>query len=408
MKTEPLYYNDNALLSFKANIINIEQVSDKKYPGKIRVQLDKTAFYPEGGGQPADLGTLGNFSVVHVKKDEGEIWHYLTGENLTIESLTPGDEVEGKVDADHRLDYQQQHTGQHILSAVFMALGEYATVSVHQGEDYTTIEFATPGIDDEFLFRAEERANEIVCENKEIKTHWTDEEGLEEFKLRRPAKQKENIRIVEIDGIDTVACGGIHLSTTGQTGFIKLTATAKIRGNMRTFWKIGKRTLLDYRQKTDITSELSKKLSVPLEKIEEGVRKLTEESVKKDQTLKEMGLKMAGFQAEGIYRKLTLTDEAPVASEVLDGMDKDGFRNLGLALSEYDKIRFCILNRGEDSIQWIIGHGKGVELDFNRIRETLLNPLKVRGGGRAPLWQGGGLTLHEEAAFLSAWKNFFL
>ena len=164
---------------------------------------------------------------------------------------------------EYRFDYRQQHTGQHILSSVFMNLGNYPTVSIHQGQDLTSIEFESSDIDSEFILKAEERANELICRNTPVKIHITDREGLARFPIRRPTEQQKEIRIVEIVDVDMAACGGLHLNSTGEAGFIKYISSEKIRGNTRTFWKIGRRALKDYRQKTEITSELSVLFSRP-------------------------------------------------------------------------------------------------------------------------------------------------
>lgn len=141
--------------------------------------------------------------VSDVRKEDGRIWHYLA---RLPESAGNGT-VSGEVDRSYRDDFRQQHTGQHILSAAFMKVGNYPTVSVHQGEQTTTIEFGAPEIPQEEIDAAEELANRIVTENRPVRFHRTDPEGLSDFQLRRPTKQTGSIRVVEIEDFDQAACG---------------------------------------------------------------------------------------------------------------------------------------------------------------------------------------------------------
>ena len=223
--TELLYYNDININKFTAEISLIE-INDKN----LIITLDKTAFYPEGGGQPADKGTIADLAVTDVQKKDGIVYHYLQiPENGTKAPMT-GDKVTGVIETFHRLEYMQQHTGQHLISAAMMNTAGVETVSVRQGSDFVAIETASDELSLELLQRIEDEANSYIRKNIRIQTHWTDAEGLKQYKLRRPTKHNINVRIVDIPGIDCVACGGVHLQSTSEVGLIKYIYQEKIRG----------------------------------------------------------------------------------------------------------------------------------------------------------------------------------
>ena len=249
--TELLYYQDTGILEFNS-VISAAGADDSGF----YLLLEKTAFYPEGGGQPADRGAINGITVADVQKKDGEIRHYLSlsADNTALPAA--GETAECIIDGEHRMEYMQQHTGQHLLSAAMMNTSGIETVSVRQGADYTAIESSSEEIDAETIKLIEDEANSYIRRNVEIKAHRTDAEGLKNFSLRRPSKHSTNIRIIEIPGIDCVACGGMHLKTTAETGLVKYIYQEKIRGHVRTFWKIGKRAYDDYAEKTEVINRL--------------------------------------------------------------------------------------------------------------------------------------------------------
>jgi len=412
MKTVPLYYEDPSLLEFQARILEIRTREDS-----VLVLLDRTAFYPRGGGQPADRGTLGGLPVLDVTKSGEEIWHHLSGlppaaagkdapegEGRAADLLQAGTVLTGSVDPGHRREYQEQHTGQHILSAAFLEIGGYPTVSVHQGTDYTTIEFSVPEIPREDLLRGEDRANQIITENRPVLLHWTDSDGLEDFRLRRPSKHQENIRIVEIPGVDQAACGGLHLSSTGQAQLVRLISTEKIRGNIRTFWKIGRRAHEDHREKTACLAGLSALLSVPPEQAAEKAREIWEqlqETRKEFQRLREELVRSRARELAGATEDST--PGAPLTAVLEE--DPEMFRMLGRELAFRRHLRFCLVNLRGKEFFWLLGHGEEAALPFPRIREELLPLIGGRGGGKPPLWQGAGSHPGGIAPFLEAFRR---
>ena len=404
MKTEALYYDSPDMLEFEAQVLELETLKTG-----IRLLLDRTAFYPEGGGQPADRGTVQGIYVDDVRKTDGEIWHYLTGNPGNI--IVSGATVRGIIDGDHRHDYRQQHTGQHILSAVFAALGDYPTVSVHQGEDYTSIEFAVPEIPPDVLLEGEAAANRIIGRNLPVRIHRTDSSGLEDFSLRRPSKQTENIRIVEIPGVDQAACGGLHLSATGETGLIHLLGTEKIRGNVRTLWKIGDRAYRDYRSKTESLRSLSELLSVPPDQAAQKAGEIRDQLQNGKRELLRLKERTAVCLCRELLQKETAPDAAPGTAPftvLMEDEDPEIFRLTGTAAAELSLQPFCLLNRRGKELFWLMGAGESGSFPFERIRRELLPLIGGKGGGKPPLWQGAASAEEDTEKFIKQFRELFI
>ncbi len=397
--TEKLYYENPGQTEFSARILGIEK--DKK---GWKVVLDRTCFYPEGGGQPADRGTINGISVIDVQKENGKIFHYLNDK-------PENDHITGKVDWDHRFDYMQQHTGQHILSGVLKRMGDFDTVSVHQGEEYTTIEIAQQEIAEEEIYRAEDLANEIINRNIPVEAVWTTSDKLDAFPLRREAKVTGKVRIIRIDDIDCVACGGLHTATTGEVGLVKNIGTERIRGRVRLVWKIGKRAYRDYRQKTEIISRLIDMFSARLDDLIEKIEKQQEELVKRARTISELQKRLAEMSAGILCEKAV---ETPSGNRIvvgrMDDIPMDSLRKAAIKLAEEDSgkavgVYVCLLGIEGERINWCLSVSEGLDLPFDRIRRELLPVIGGKGGGKYPLWQGIGEKIEGLNLFLENFKE---
>ena len=208
--TEKLYYKDPRMESFQAQLVHQMQEGDHWI-----VVLDRTAFYPEGGGQPADRGLLNGIPVIDVREREGEVYHVLP------EALNQEGPVQGRIDFPTRFDFMQQHTGQHIVSASLIETAGYPTISASLGESYTAVEIDINSIQDAEIEAAEVLANRTVTRNLPVRTHWIQPEEAEHYHLRKPPPDVQRLRIVEIEGTDSAACAGIHVEKTGEVGLIK-------------------------------------------------------------------------------------------------------------------------------------------------------------------------------------------
>lgn len=224
---ERLYYEDSYLTEFEANALDISD-------GGTRVYLDRTAFYPASGGQPFDTGLLAGAPVIDVI-DEGErIAHVVS------QPLEKGP-VAGSIDRARRFDHMQQHTGQHLLSAVIAAQAGLETIAFHLGREISTIDLATPSISDDTLVRIEAAVNEEAVRDRVVTVSY--EEAGSASGLRKASEREGTLRIVTIEGLDRSACGGTHVRRTGEIGAILLRKTEKIRGSTRLEFVCGMRAI---------------------------------------------------------------------------------------------------------------------------------------------------------------------
>jgi alanyl-tRNA synthetase len=251
MATERLYYDDSYTTKFEAEV-----ASAGDHEGRPAVSLASTYFYPESGGQEADRGQIGGHAVVDVQAaEDGTVWHVLEGEAPRGGTAR----LEAEVDWARRFDHMQQHTGQHILSAAFERILGSPTVSSHLGEARSTIETPLPEVDWTVIERLERASNDIVWQDLNIERHWVDDEGVKRFALRKPPKQTERIRIVEIPDWDVSACGGTHTRRTGEVGVIKIVRWERVRANLRFEFLCGGRALSDYAWRTESLLESAKR-----------------------------------------------------------------------------------------------------------------------------------------------------
>ena len=206
--TELLFYDDPSRTDFEADVVEVTT-----YHGRPALVLSRTAFYPEGGGQPADRGVIGDATVVDVAKSDGVVYHVVDVESP---AHIAGTTVRGMVDTARRRDFMQQHTGQHILSACLLEVGGHNTVSVHQGDEYTTIEVSSEQVTEDEIAAVQRMANDAIEADLPVETIFVDESEIGNYPLRRPPKVSGTVRLVRIGQLDCVACGGVHLTRTGQ------------------------------------------------------------------------------------------------------------------------------------------------------------------------------------------------
>ena len=245
--TERLYYQDCYLRYFRAQVV---ETAD----GGRRVYLDRTAFYPTSGGQPFDTGRLGGARVIEVIDEEDRVAHVL-------DAAIAAGEVAGEIDWQRRFDHMQQHSGQHLLSAVLEELFKIPTVSFHLGAEVCTIEVTAPSLTTHQIDKAEERCAEIVSQARPLGI--TFEDAAADLGLRKESQRTGMLRVVAIEGVDRSACGGTHVRTTAEIGPVVIRKTEKIRGNTRLEFVCGLRALRHARADFRTLQELSRQLSVP-------------------------------------------------------------------------------------------------------------------------------------------------
>jgi alanyl-tRNA synthetase len=250
--TERLYYNDSYTRDFSSPIAAIED------NGK-RVYLERTAFYPTSGGQPFDLGTLGGIAIQEiVDEEDGRIVHVLASPLATSASA-----LEGSIDWARRWDHMQQHTGQHLLSAVLIELFNITTVSFHMSAASSTIDVSAASISQQQADKVEERCAEIIAEARPVSISY--EDSTADLALRKASARTGTLRIVTIDNLDRSACGGTHVRSTAELGPILLRKVDKMRGNARIEFVCGLRALRAARRDYRSLADIGKLVSGPVE-----------------------------------------------------------------------------------------------------------------------------------------------
>jgi alanyl-tRNA synthetase len=392
--TEKLYWRDPALLSFEARVTAVVTVD-----GRCAVELDRTAFYPGGGGQPADTGTLGSSRVVEMKGDDGQILHVV---EPPLPASLVGSTLKGEVDEHHRRDYMVQHTGQHMFSQALVRAGKLETVSVHFGPEDTTVEVAADTVDERTLRAAEDIVNEVIRENRPVILHEVDPSEAGRFPLRRTPPDAGRLRIVEVEGFEWAACGGVHVSRTGEVFLVKATAVEKIRGHARIHLLIGRRAMEDYNRKSALAASLAKSLTCGEPFVLERVNELIAREKEATRELKRLRVAQAASDA----------DDSVAASQGIGGalvirrvFDTAGSEYLKAFVERVVAVpgRFVIaVDREADGFQWIAAHSLAPSLDLAAMLTGLFEAAGVKGGGRGGRIQGRGARAADAAGWADA------
>ena len=383
--TEKLYDQDSRLFSFRARVMACE-VRGKGFA----LELDRTAFFPEGGGQSADTGLIEGARVSDVQEKDGRILH-------TVDRFfEPGTEVTGDIDAEQRLRRMQNHSGEHILSGITHRLTGYDNVGFHMGEDCMTIDFSGE-LSEELLRQIELQANEIIRDNRPIRTWYPSPEELAALDYRSKKELTGAVRLVEIKGVDLCACCAPHVRSTGEVGLIKILTAERHRGGMRLTVICGLDALDNYRSLLESAGAVSRQLSVPREKIAAGVeRVLAEQSRLKEHAAAletALAVQMAAEQPETdgnicrfvpdvlqlgeiALRELTnaLAEKCGGYAAVFSGNDTEGYRYI-IGSRHVDlramsrEINAAIQGRGGGSPEMIQGRAKATT---NEIKKAIL------------------------------------
>jgi alanyl-tRNA synthetase len=288
--TERLYYTDSYLRDFTARIVG--QADDVVY-------LDRTAFYPTSGGQPFDFGSIGGAAVVEVVDEGDRIAHRIAG-------AAASGPVDCAIDWTRRYDHMQQHTGQHLISAVFEELFGLRTVSFHLGAESATIDIEGAPVDARTLVDVERRANDIVYENRLVAVRF--ESAAEAQGLRKASDREGALRIVSIDGLDRSACGGTHVRATGEIGVVLLRKTEKIRQATRVEFVCGGRAVRRARADYEALSRSAQLFSSTLEEVPGSIAAQLEASRAGEKARKKLELDLAGYRGRELYSQ---TDPSP-------------------------------------------------------------------------------------------------
>lgn len=377
--TEKLYYKDAFLKEFEADI-----VSYTKEDGEYNLVLNKTAFYPEGGGQPADRGKIADSKVKYVYEENDEIHH-------VVDKLPENkNNLKCQIDWDRRFDLMQQHTGQHVLSALIDDLYNAKTVGFHLGKNQVTVDTDIE-LSREELKETEEKANELIYKNININAEIPNENKLKNMPLRKDPVVDDDIRIVKIDKVDTIPCGGTHLKKTGQIGILSIIDHEKYKDGTRIVFLCGKRALADYRFKNDIIAENRNLLGVQNNDINSEIVRLKNELDQKEKNIKELKDELLDFKVEKIVEAKPKFKDYKIINRIFENEDYSDLRFMANKLVEYDNTIVILGHKKGDTARLILGKAANIEkLDMNELITKVLKIIDGNGGGHEFFAQGGG------------------
>lgn len=371
--TKRLYFENPYQIEFEARVV--ERLSWREKPAVV---LDQTCFYPESGGQPSDRGTLNGIEVLGVLEEDSKILHLLE------DGISAG-EVKGKIDWQTRFDFMQQHAGQHILSQSFHELYQAETLSFHLGEVTSTVEIDLRKVAEEEVERVETRANDIVFQDREIKSYFIPEEKISSIPLRKPPKKKGLIRVVEVTDFDYSACGGTHPSKTGEVGLIKILKWEKIRNNVKFEFVCGQRASKDYAWKNRDLRELSNMFTVSEREVLTSVEKLQSDLKSQRKKTRKMQERVSQYEAQEIIRNT----EGRIIKDVFTGRTPDEVRCLALnIIKKGDFIVLYALREGERG-HLVFACSENLNCDMRELVPLVSPLIKGKGGGNPSLVQIG-------------------
>lgn len=370
--TERLYYTDAYTASFDARIV------DRTDEGR-RVYLDRTAFYPTSGGQQHDVGTLGGAAVRDVVDEGDRIAH------LLADPLSAANAVVGRIDWQRRFDHMQQHTGQHLLSAVFEDLLGAGTVSVHFGDSHSTLDLKIDALSPETIARIERRANEIIAENRPVRV--TFEDAATATGLRKTVDRTGTLRIIDIQDLDRSACGGTHVRSTGEVGCLMLRATERIRATMRVEFVCGLRAVARASSDFRALSGIAASLSASADDAQAVVASQAGQLKESEQARRKLERELAGYRARALYDAAT---ELSSGLRIVGGDPPAGpmeqLRVLAQALLDLPRCVFIAANDKRD--QLLVAATEDSGADAGKLVREALSSVGGKGGGSPRLAQG--------------------
>ncbi len=365
--TEKLYYKDSHMAEFKATVLSCEKEKDC-----FVITLDRTAFFPEGGGQSADTGIIGIARVLDVREKNGEILHY------TDRPLPVGAEFEAAIDREQRLRRMQNHSGEHIVSGLVNATFGFDNVGFHMGRECMTIDFSGE-LSWEELQDIEKRANEVVRSNIEIKTFFPESEELSAMHYRSKLDLTENVRIVEIEGIDKCACCAPHVSRTGEIGLIKLLSVQRHRGGVRVELVCGMDALDTVRVMQENVTGVSNILSVKRHETACAVDRLLADQQRYKERLAGLSLGLAKRIADSYGS----AENICVFDNILDETARRELVNM--LVEKCSGMAAVFSGDDENGYTYIIGSRS---IDLRAAARDINTAINGRGGGKTPMITG--------------------
>jgi alanyl-tRNA synthetase len=374
--TERLYYHDSFLREFDAQVISCEKDGER-----WKIVLDRTAFYPTSGGQPHDTGKLGDVPVIEVADAEHKVVHYAS-------AAIPVGPVHGVIDWPRRIEHMQQHTGQHLLSAAFIELFGFQTVSFHLGKEISTIDLDTPAAKAEHLEKAERRVNEVIFEDKPVVIRFGTAEELAEAGIRKKVDREGVLRAIEVEGFDRQPCGGTHLERTGQAGLLLIRKLERRRDQCRVEFVCGFRALAAARGDFSTLTQAASLLSCGLTEVPSVLAKLIEERRALHGGVKRLEERLAEHEARELLASHppTAASELRVIASALGEATPAYLGLLAAKLVAEANVVALLASRASGHVAF--AQTKGLPHDMGALLRDMLKQFGGKGGGAEDFAQG--------------------
>lgn len=384
--TTRLYYDDPYLVTFDASVVAVRTVG-----GRPEVALDRSAFYPTSGGQLHDIGTLTADTgrvvahVVDVDAEGDTVWHAVDA------ALDVGMAVRGVVDAGRRADHRQQHSGQHVLSASCAHVCQAETRSVHLGTEICTVDLHRELSLDE-LAAVEADANRIVLENRPVRVRYVDGAEAATLPLRRATARTGTVRLVEIEGHDLSACGGTHVSRTGEIGAIVLRGAERFKGGVRLTFLCGMRAVESHRLLARTLDAAARQVSQGPLDVPAAITRLQDESRELRRALDAARERLSDVEAQALAASFERVGDLHVLVRVAPDVDATGLRRLAVSLVETPG-RVAVLLGGPAPHALVVCRSADLSsVDAGALAGEIVAAAGGKAGGRGELAQGGGVT----------------
>ncbi len=390
--TDRLYYQDSFLYNFEAEV---RDTIERPRPALV---LDRTAFYPTSGGQTYDTGWIttvtsesGAKARVRVTEvadtEDGHVVHYL---EAPLKNLQPGARIHGEIDPARRRDHMQQHSAQHVLSAAFIRLFGMPTVSFHMADDYCSIDLDTPSLTREQVEAAEKLANEIMIENRSVDVRYVTRDEAASLGLRKlPPAQRDELRLIDIHDFDLTACGGTHVSRTGQIGGILLRRFEKVRQGYRVEFVAGQRAVAAARRDFTTLTETAALFSSHIYDVPQQVRKSMEEIRSLRKQVEQSQDELATAQATALLAEAPASNGRKLIVRTFPDRDLNSIKLLAQKLTRQSDAVIALLASTSPQPALVFAQSAGQPYHMGALIKETLAKLGGRGGGSKDLAQGG-------------------
>lgn len=382
MSTEKLFYEDQYIKEFKANIIEIKE-KDNKY----LVLLDKTAFFPGGGGQATDTGVIDNINVVDILEEGDNIYHIL-------DTKPTSTSVNCSIDWENRLDGMQQHLGQHVLSGCFFSYINSNTAGIHLGKDISYVDIVGH-IQEEQIKKVERLANEVIGEKHEVSFIMTNRKEAKTMGLRRDLATDDNsIRVVKIENLDINACCGVHPSNTSELQMIKIKGFEKHKGNTRIYFLAGKRAVNEFLDRDSVLDELCKILTTGADEAVKSLNALRNSLNEAREENKKIKAALSEYEIKELINNGEKHGNVSIIRKVYTKEDMKYLNKLAEKLVANDNVVLLFATNNGENANLLFSSSKNLEqINSGALLKDAISLIDGRGGGSKGLAQGGGKNI---------------